>query len=354
MSNINLKELQNSLTPSRVIQLVTELGSDEYIEKEDYIIFKTICHNEDAHNSSMKLYYYKKDHRFVCYTDCGCSFNIFTLFQKRYDLLKIEHNFYKDIVLKIADGVTLNNNAKSGFYHEYESAYNKYKKDIPNINYKHYNEEILNSFSFFAAPEWTDDGISEEIMKIYNIRYCINQNKIIIPHYDINNRLVGIRGRALNESEIAYAKYAPVKIEDIVYKHKLSLNLYGLNHNWKNIKELGICYIAESEKAVLQSELFGEKNCTVAICGSSLNIYQIKLLMQHCQPKEIVLCLDKEELPGEDKYFYKLWDMCNKYKLYTNMSFIYDRENLLNLKDSPFDRGRNIFNKLLEKRVKVK
>ena len=46
--------------------------------------------------------------------------------------------------------------------------------------------------------------------------------------------------------------------------------------------------------------------------------------------------------------------MCSKYKLYTNMSFIYDRENLLNLKDSPFDRGRNIFNKLLEKRVKVK
>ena len=38
MNNINLKELQNSLTPSRVIQLVTELGSDEYIEKEDYII----------------------------------------------------------------------------------------------------------------------------------------------------------------------------------------------------------------------------------------------------------------------------------------------------------------------------
>ena len=234
-----------------------------------------------------------------------------------------------------------------------QSLKDKYRKR-QSIQLAAYSPNVLESFVKQYPIEWLEDNISAGAMDKYNIRYSISQNKIIIPHYDINNRLVGIRGRALNESEIAYAKYAPVKIEDIVYKHKLSLNLYGLNHNWKNIKELGICYIAESEKAVLQSELFGEKNCTVAICGSSLNIYQIKLLMQHCQPKEIVLCLDKEELPGEDKYFYKLWDMCSKYKLYTNMSFIYDRENLLNLKDSPFDRGRNIFNKLLEKRVKVK
>ena len=48
MSNINLTDLQNSLPPNKIIQLVTALGSDEYVEKEDYIIFKTICHNEDA------------------------------------------------------------------------------------------------------------------------------------------------------------------------------------------------------------------------------------------------------------------------------------------------------------------
>ena len=65
MSNINLTDLQNSLPPSKIIQLVTALGSDEYVEKEDYIIFKTICHNEDSQNASLKLYYYKKDNSYV-------------------------------------------------------------------------------------------------------------------------------------------------------------------------------------------------------------------------------------------------------------------------------------------------
>ena len=51
MMDINLKELNDSLTPEKIIQLVTELGSDEYIDKGDYIIFKTICHN-------LKIYYF--------------------------------------------------------------------------------------------------------------------------------------------------------------------------------------------------------------------------------------------------------------------------------------------------------
>lgn len=348
---IDYEQIVKDLKDEEVIRLMYELGADRHEETDNYIIFPTICHNENATEASMKLYYYKDTHLLYCYTEDG-PMSIYKFLENYYKTRNIEYNWGQDI-LKVVFQCSAATELTTKETIFKQSLKDKYRKR-QSIQLAAYSPNVLESFVKQYPIEWLEDNISAGAMDKYNIRYSISQNKIIIPHYDINNRLVGIRGRALNESEIAYAKYAPVKIEDIVYKHKLSLNLYGLNHNWKNIKELGICYIAESEKAVLQSELFGEKNCTVAICGSSLNIYQIKLLMQHCQPKEIVLCLDKEELPGEDKYFYKLWDMCNKYKLYTNMSFIYDRENLLNLKDSPFDRGRNIFNKLLEKRVKVK
>lgn len=348
---IDYEQIVKDLKDEEVIRLMYELGADRHEETDNYIIFPTICHNENATEASMKLYYYKDTHLLYCYTEDG-PMSIYKFLENYYKTRNIEYNWGQDI-LKVVFQCSAATELTTKETIFKQSLKNKYRKR-QSIQLAAYSPNVLESFVKQYPIEWLEDNISAGAMDKYNIRYSISQNKIIIPHYDINNRLVGIRGRALNESEIAYAKYAPVKIEDIVYKHKLSLNLYGLNHNWKNIKELGICYIAESEKAVLQSELFGEKNCTVAICGSSLNIYQIKLLMQHCQPKEIVLCLDKEELPGEDKYFYKLWDMCSKYKLYTNMSFIYDRENLLNLKDSPFDRGRNIFNKLLEKRVKVK
>ena len=348
---IDYEQIVKDLKDEEVIRLIYELGADRHEETDNYIIFPTICHNENATEASMKLYYYKDTHLLYCYTEDG-PMSIYKFLENYYKTRNIEYNWGQDI-LKVVFQCSAATELTTKETIFKQSLKDKYRKR-QSIQLAAYSPNVLESFVKQYPIEWLEDNISAGAMDKYNIRYSISQNKIIIPHYDINNRLVGIRGRALNESEIAYAKYAPVKIEDIVYKHKLSLNLYGLNHNWKNIKELGICYIAESEKAVLQSELFGEKNCTVAICGSSLNIYQIKLLMQHCQPKEIVLCLDKEELPGEDKYFYKLWDMCSKYKLYTNMSFIYDRENLLNLKDSPFDRGRNIFNKLLEKRVKVK
>ena len=348
---IDYEQIVKDLKDEEVIRLMYELGADRHEETDNYIIFPTICHNENATEASMKLYYYKDTHLLYCYTEDG-PMSIYKFLENYYKTRNIEYNWGQDI-LKVVFQCSAATELTTKETIFKQSLKDKYRKR-QSIQLAAYSPNVLESFVKQYPIEWLEDSISAGAMDKYNIRYSISQNKIIIPHYDINNRLVGIRGRALNESEIAYAKYAPVKIEDIVYKHKLSLNLYGLNHNWKNIKELGICYIAESEKAVLQSELFGEKNCTVAICGSSLNIYQIKLLMQHCQPKEIVLCLDKEELPGEDKYFYKLWDMCSKYKLYTNMSFIYDRENLLNLKDSPFDRGRNIFNKLLEKRVKVK
>ena len=348
---IDYEQIVKDLKDEEVIRLMYELGADRHEETDNYIIFPTICHNENATEASMKLYYYKDTHLLYCYTEDG-PMSIYKFLENYYKTRNIEYNWGQDI-LKVVFQCSAATELTTKETIFKQSLKDKYRKR-QSIQLAAYSPNVLESFVKQYPIEWLEDNISAGAMDKYNIRYSISQNKIIIPHYDINNRLVGIRGRALNESEIAYAKYAPVKIEDIVYKHKLSLNLYGLNHNWKNIKELGICYIAESEKAVLQSELFGEKNCTVAICGSSLNIYQIKLLMQHCQPKEIVLCLDKEELPGEDKYFYKLWDMCSKYKLYTNMSFIYDRENLLNLKDSPFDRGRNIFNKLLEKRVRVK
>ena len=349
---MDYKQIIESLEEEKIIKLMYSLGADRHEDKGDFIIFPTICHNESAADASMKLYYYKDNKFFMCYTEDG-GMSIFKFLEHYYQTRGIEFNWYND-VLQVVLNCTPTKTIDGFEPIHYDKLKDKFRKREIRKDLPIYSKKVLDVFVKRYPFEWLTDGITKQAMDKFGIKFSISQNKIIIPHFDVNNNLIGIRGRALNESEIAYAKYAPVKIEDIVYKHKLSLNLYGLNHNWKNIKELGICYIAESEKAVLQSELFGEKNCTVAICGSSLNIYQIKLLMQHCQPKEIVLCLDKEELPGEDKYFYKLWDMCSKYKLYTNMSFIYDRENLLNLKDSPFDRGRNIFNKLLEKRVKVK
>lgn len=349
---IDYQGIIENLNTEKVIQLMTTLGADDYIQKPGYVIFPTICHNEDASEASMKLYYYENSHLFLCYTECG-ALTIFQFLKTYYETRGIDYDWYSDIYQVILDCSSFNliDNFK---LKKYKSKKDKYKyQEIPKL--PTYSKGLLDCFTKFYPPEWINDGISKETMDKFDICYSSVQNKIIIPHYNVNGELVGIRGRALNEWEVEnVGKYMPVKLEEKWYSHPLSLNLYGLNITKENIKKSGICYIFESEKSVMQCEDFQMDNCAVAVCGSQLNKWQIKILIKECHPQEIVLCFDKEEIPPADNYFNKLYKMCSKYINFANFSFIYDRNKLLELKDSPSDKGEDIFKKLLERRVKVK
>ena len=352
---INYKELVNELDTHKVQEFMYELGAEEVIDKEDFFITNTICHN--THGGSLKLYYYYDTHLFVCYTSCG-TMSIFKFLKEYYKTRGIEYDWYEHIYLRIKKLSNYNdtefNNLLISDETPYKSVRDKYSftkiKQLPE-----YPEGILDVFTKIYPSEWLEEGISKKAMDKFNILYSISQNKIIIPHYDVDGRLVGIRGRALNTWEVEnIGKYAPIKIEQTWYSHPLSLNLYGLYQNKDNIKRSKYAIICEAEKSVLQSEEFSLPNCTLAVCGSNFNKFQLKILMQECQPKEIIIAFDKEEKQHEDKYFNKLWAIGKKYQKYANFSFIYDTQNLLNMKDSPTDRGEEIFNKLIRKRVKIK
>ena len=346
-------EIISNLNTDSVIHLMTELGADRYDDRGDFVIFPTICHNLESSEASMKLYFYKKNKMFVCYTECG-SMSIFKFLRTYYEERQIEYDWYQDIYEVVCNCSSFKQ--KEGFIKPvYKSLKERYSVARKEVQLPEYSPNVLDCFIKHYPPEWLNEGISRLAMDKFNISYSISQNKIIIPHYDIDGRLVGIRGRALNEWEVEnVGKYAPIRIENTWYKHPLSMNLYGLNINRKNIRAHGLCFLFESEKAVMQMEDFHLPNCSAAVCGSNFNKYQLNILMKTCAPHEIILCFDKEELPGEDKYFNKLWNICQKYKNYCNFSFVYDREGLLDLKDSPTDKGEETFIKLIGKRVIVK
>ena len=348
---INYQEIIENLKDEDVFNLLEKLGG-EPINKQDYILSKTICHHTDEEECTHKLYYYKNSHIFYCYSSCS-SMSIFKLLHRYYEARSIEYDWYRDIYQAI-----LNCSAYTARDHSpnaYKSNRDDYKPQKERKELPTYPNGLIDVFVRHYPGEWLLDGISPETMDKYNIRFSPSQNKIIIPHYNVNGDLVGIRGRALNPFEIEnFGKYMPVQIEGKWYSHPLSFNLYGLNWNKENIKKDRVCFIFESEKSVMQLEGFEMKNYGVAACGSNINKYQIDLLMRYCAPAYIVVCFDKEEKEGEDKYFNKLWNMCKKYTNYCSMSFIYDRNNILKMKDSPTDRGEKKFIKLLEERVIVK
>ena len=349
---INYREIIEQLDTQKIIKLMEALGATDYVEKPGYVIFPTICHNEDPSEASMKLYYYENSHIFQCYTSCE-SMSIFHFLKHYYETRQIDYDWYTDIYQVILN--CSNYNPSFGTkVEQYKQVRDLYTAVEPTA-LPTFPEGVLGCFTKIYPEEWLHDGISKEAMDKFNILYSIPQNKIIIPHYNVDGKLVGIRGRALNEWEVEnVGKYMPVKIEDTWYSHPLSLNLYGLDKNKENIKKTKVCFVFEAEKSVLQMESFTRPNCAVAVCGSQFNKYALKLLIRNCFPQEIVICFDKEEQAHSDEYFKKLSEICHRYSAYAKFSFIYDRENLLDMKDSPTDKGQDIFERLLERRVKVK
>lgn len=345
------KEIIEGLTEDKIIALMKNLGADRYEDTPKAIIFPTICHNTDVEEASMKLYYYKDNKFFFCYSEDG-GMSIFTFLKHYYETRNIAYDWYRDI-FKVAENCSVLTPQEGFILPKYQSLKDKYATR-QEITLPEYDEGVLDIFIKTYPPEWLNDGISREAMDKFNISYSISQNRIIIPHYDINDKLVGIRGRALDPEEVELlGKYMPVKIEGKWYSHELSFNLYGLNKNKDNIQRTGKAFVFEAEKSVLQCESFNIPNCAVAVCGSNFNKHQLNILLKNCFPQEIIICFDKEEKKGEDKYFMKLWNICKKYNQYCDFSFIYDTENLLNLKDSPSDKGEEIFKKLYNRRVKV-
>lgn len=267
---MNCYDLLNQLSPKDIIDLMTKLGAERYKETKDAILFPTICHNVDSNEASLKLYYYKDTHLFYCYTEDG-PMSIFRFMEQYYETRQMEYDWFEDIYSVLFSISSTSPSVKTD--NSFQSLKDKFEKRQTQV-LPELPSGILDVFTKHYPIEWLKDGINKEAMDKFGILYSISQNKIVIPHYDINNRLIGIRGRALNEWEVEnFGKYMPMKIEKTWCSHPLSLNLYGLNKTKENIKKYGICYLFESEKSVLQLEGFSIPNCGAAVCGSNFNKY---------------------------------------------------------------------------------
>lgn len=349
---MDLRELKESLTKEQIIELLQHEGVKHFIDRDDILIFPTICHNANADDSSLKLYYYCDSKMFHCYTECGESFDIFGLIQRRAKLFG-EDLSLADVVKRIEQKIKVE--IRSSFkYRSKRAAYQKRNViDLPT-----YDEKVLRAALPIFPPEWRREGINNGEMEEYGIRYSIEQNKVIIPHRDIRGNLVGIRTRSFNQEEVGCGnKYMPFYFNGIRYSHPLSLNLYGIYQNQETIRDKKVCIVFEGEKACLS---YGSKfysNIALACCGFSINKYQINLILNELNVNEIVIAFDKEydkynSVEGE-KYFTKLYSMCKKYSKYCNMSFIFDKEGLLGRSDSPIDKTAESFVRMFNRRIKV-
>lgn len=258
----NKDDLKAQLDISNIYDLLSDYGGEPEYFGSDVLISQTICHNMPG-EGSRKLYYYENTKLFRCYTACDDTFDIFELTKKVAKLQWDKDWELYDAMCHIAqyfglaeaerpeeqDALTLKD---WSILQRYETLAEKTIVVRPRPQLKEYNPIILTRFSYLPIANWEKEGISREVCNHALIGYYPGAEQITIPHFDIDGRLVGIRGRFLaKEDAERFGKYKPLTINRQLYNHPLSANLYGLNKNQNNIRTSKTAIIFEGERFAL-------------------------------------------------------------------------------------------------------
>lgn len=353
------EKVKNDLSIDQVCDLLASLGGDPQI-KGDLIISRTICHGGHSH----KLYYYDNTKLFKCYTDCLDSFDIFELIIKINKLNNIDYSLpqairfitnYYGIVVETEISETQENLQDWQILNKYDRSSSQ-EKEEKIIEMKFYDDKILQYLPHPRILNWEKEGITREVMEECGICYDPSYQGIVIPHYNIDGKLVGIRERTLIKENENNGKYKPAILNYKQYNHPLGFNLYNLNNSKENIKKIKKVFVFEGEKSCLlyRSYFGGDADISVAVCGSNLINYQVQLLLS-LGVEEICIAFDKQfQEIGDDewkRWTKKLKELNRKYSPLVQISFLFDKMNLLGYKDSPIDRGPEIFMQLFKERI---
>ena len=178
---------------------------------------------------------------------------------------------------------------------------------------------------------WEAEGISREVLDTFQVYYDSFSNRLVYPIRDIEGNIVNIGGRILDPEwkEKGMRKYTYLSGWG---------EIYGLFENMEEILKKKEIIIFEGCKSVLLARSWGIQN-TGALLTSHLNPAQMKLLAK--LGVRVVFALDKEVNIKKDHNI-------NKLKQYVNVEYVWDKDNLLEEKDAPVDKGVETFDKVYE------
>lgn len=182
---------------------------------------------------------------------------------------------------------------------------------------------------------WRKEGISDESMKYFGVKYDAFSNRIVYPIKNIDGSIVNVGGRTLDPDFKAKGlrKYTYFKKWKEIGGMKI---VFGLYENMSAIKKRGEIIVFEGLKSVLLARDYGFNNCG-ALLTSHCNPEQLKILAK--LGVDVVFALDKDVDPTKDHNIQKL-------RRYVGVSYLFDFKNLLGDKDSPVDKGENVFKKI--------
>lgn len=187
---------------------------------------------------------------------------------------------------------------------------------------------------------WMDEGISRESLERFSVKYDSFSDRLVYPIRNLIGRIVNIGGRTLDPEW----KTKGLRKYTYFFGWGAMDTVYGLYDNMDEIMKRKEVILFEGCKSVLLADTWGIKN-TGAILTSHLNPQQMKILARlGCR---VVFALDKEVRVREDHNIQRL-------KNYVDVEYLWDSRDLLDDKDSPVDKGYEVFSRLYEERMRFR
>lgn len=365
-------QVKESLSIEDIHKILRELGSETYqTDSNGNPIYRTVCHNKT--NGSFKLYYYHEAQQFHCYTECGDTFDIYELVirSKKQQGISLTFTQAIEFVVKVSGKNFgfgfLSSTPKEHIVDDWDWITKfKTRKKIDTTP-PAYSETVLDVFMKYPHEAWLNEGISYETIMEFEIGYYFRNREegIVIPHRDINGRLIGIRRRSMIQEDIDNGrKYMPLTVGNTMYNHQTMMNLYGLHKTKKAIKRLKKAMIFESEKSVLKcQDFYGDLNFTCAVCSNNISNFHRDILLS-LDVQEVFIALDKfrgiKEGESNEKYKEnlknyeeKILNLAAKFSPFMRVYVLWDTKGLLDYKDSPADKGKEILEELMRNKIEI-
>ena len=222
----------------------------------------------------------------------------------------------------------------------------------------------------------TQDHVQPEILQLYGVAYDRINGDLIIPHRNIRGETIGLYSRSFKplrreikrkNPDAPYsfllqyprAKYIPTILPQQFQtdkKNSLSFqnsrNLFGLDLAQDEIKRRKIAIVVEGSKGVMLARQFGFEN-TVASHTFGMGDIHCSILI-NLGINEIICAWDKQYLQEEGRdwelYLKKTQNLAERLKDFVKISWMIDREGLVEYRQSPTDYGEEIFKYLFERR----
>lgn len=185
---------------------------------------------------------------------------------------------------------------------------------------------------------WINEGISMSSLNKFDVYYDSFAERLVYPIRNQGGDIINIGGRTIDP------KWKEKGLRKYTYYFNWNNGMdvvYGIFENKASITENNQVIVFEGAKSVMLADTYGIQN-TCAILTSHFSFSQMKRLVE-LRVGEIVFALDK------DVDINKI-DRLNALKSYAKISYIYDNNGLLDEKDAPVDKGKDVFIELLNER----